>query len=294
MRFEPLCEFGQECLDGLLVADEVVVHEVDVAAIAQAVELVEFREHLGVGLGARHAPVKLDDVAELARERAAARELHADVQVVVKFQEVEAGDRRLGHVDLKFFRFELPFTRPRFPGFDEFVDNPFGFAEDAKICRLIEMRRRCHPGAADDDGLAARTAEIDDIERVVLLRQHAAGQDQIGPVEVVVAQLLGVAVDQPQRPKTRQQRRQRYHAQRRRRIFGAEEFSGALEIPKGIGVESRIDQKRVAGLCTRYTVHLLVPGRPRPEGRWKRAPGLAQTGPPGGPYLSGIPTAMLP
>ena len=129
------------------------------------------------------------------------------MQVVVKFQEVEAGDRRLGDVDLKFFRLEHPFAGPRFPGFDECVDHPFGFAEDAKICRLIEMRRRRRPGAADDDGLAARTAEIDDIERVVLLRQHAAGQDQIGPIEVVVAQLLGVAVDQPQRPRTRQQRR---------------------------------------------------------------------------------------
>ena len=123
VRFEPRCEFRQERLDGLLVADEVVVDEVDVAAIAEAIERVELREHLRVGLGARHAPVELDDVAELAGERAAARELHADVQVVVEFQEIEARDRRLGHVDLKFLRLELPFTRARFPGFDEFVDD---------------------------------------------------------------------------------------------------------------------------------------------------------------------------
>ena len=140
MRFEPLCERWQECLNGFLVADEIVVDEVDMAAIAQAVELVEFREHLGVGLGARYATVELDDVAELAGERAAARKLHADVEIVVEFQEIEAGDRRLGHVDLKFLRLELPFARPRFPGFDEFVDNSLGLAEDAKIRRLIEMR----------------------------------------------------------------------------------------------------------------------------------------------------------
>ena len=143
---------------------------------------------------------------------------------------------------------------------------PFGFAEDAKICRLIEMRRRCHPGAADDDGLAARAAEIDDIERVVLLRQHAAGEDQIGPVEVVVAQFLGVAVDQPQRPKTRQQRRQRDQAQRRRRIFGAEEFSGALEIPKGIRVE--VEDRSKARCRPLHSIHgpLVSPPPPKAGG----------------------------
>ena len=34
-------------------------------------------------------------------------------------------------------------------------------------------------------------------ERVALLRQHAAGHHQVGPVEVLVAQLLDVAVDEP-------------------------------------------------------------------------------------------------
>ena len=140
MRFEPLGELRKERLDGLLVADEVVVHEVDVTAIAQAVELIELCEHLCVGLGAWHAPVKFDDVAELAGERAAARELHADVEIVVEFQEIEARDRRLGDVDLKFLRLEDAFVRARFPGFDKFVDNSFGFAEDLKVRGLIKMR----------------------------------------------------------------------------------------------------------------------------------------------------------
>ena len=138
--FEPVCELWQERLHGFLVADEIVVDEVDIAAIAKPVELVEFREHLGVGFGAWHATVKLDDVAELAGKWAAARELHADVEIVVEFQEIEAGDRRLGHVDLKFLRLEQPLARARLPGFDEFVDDALCFAEDAKIRRLIEMR----------------------------------------------------------------------------------------------------------------------------------------------------------
>ncbi len=51
----------------LLVADEVVVDEIDVAAIAGAVQGLKFGQHLLVGLGARLAAVKLDDVAELAQ-----------------------------------------------------------------------------------------------------------------------------------------------------------------------------------------------------------------------------------
>ena len=114
-------------------------------------------------------------------------------------------------------------------------------------------------GAADDDRLAARAAEIDDVERVALLRQHAAGHHQVGPVEVVVAQFLGVAVDQPQRPGRRQQRRDRDQAERRRRIFGAEDFARPPEIPECVRIEPRIDQKRVARFCTRRVFH---PGPP--------------------------------
>jgi hypothetical protein len=254
-RFEPRCEFRQKRLDGLFVADEVVVDEVDMAAIAEAIERVELGKHLRVGLGARHPPVKLDDVAKLAGERAAARELHADVEIVVEFQQIEARDRRLGHVDLKFLRLELSFARARFPGFDEFADDVLGFAEDAKVGRLIEMGKRRDAGAADGDGFAVGAAEIDDVERVALLRHHPAGEDQIGPAQVVVAQFLGVAIDQPQRPGRRQQRRKRYQAERWRRIFGAEDFSGPGEIPKGVRIETRVDQKRVARFCTRRVFH---------------------------------------
>ena len=46
VRLEPGRQLGQEGLHGLLVADEVVVDEVDVAAIAELVERVEFGQHL--------------------------------------------------------------------------------------------------------------------------------------------------------------------------------------------------------------------------------------------------------
>ena len=43
VRFQPLGEVGKEGLHGLLVADQVVVHEIDVAAITETIELIEFR-----------------------------------------------------------------------------------------------------------------------------------------------------------------------------------------------------------------------------------------------------------
>ena len=61
------------------------------------------------------------------------------MEIVVEFQEIEARDRRAGHVGLKFLRLELPFARARFPGINEIADDMFGFTNDAKIGRLIEM-----------------------------------------------------------------------------------------------------------------------------------------------------------
>jgi hypothetical protein len=38
--------------------------------------------------------------------------------------------------------------------------------------------------------------EIHDVKGIALLRQHAAGKDQVSPIKVVVAQPFGVSVDQ--------------------------------------------------------------------------------------------------
>ena len=203
-RLKPLRELGQECLDRLLVADEVVVDEIDMAAIAQIVQCVELRQHLGVGLGARHAAVKLNNVAKLAGERTAARELHANMEIIVEFQKIEARDRRLGDVGLKLLRLELAFARACIPRLDETVDDVLGFTNDAKIGGFIEVWTRCDARAANDDRLSASVTEIDDIECVALLRQHPAGKDHIGPIDVVVGQFFGVAVHQPDRPGGRQ------------------------------------------------------------------------------------------
>src|SRR5256885_16716129 len=94
VTLEPVAELWQKLLYGLLVADEVVVDEIDMAAIPEPVERVELGQHLRIRLGARHAAVEFDDVAEFAGEGAAARKLQANVEIVLELQEVETRDRR--------------------------------------------------------------------------------------------------------------------------------------------------------------------------------------------------------
>ena len=85
-------------LDDALVADKVVVDDVDPASVSAFVERVEFGDELLGCFVAWDAAVKFDDVAELAVEGAAARELDADVYVVGKIDQVESRDRRGGYV----------------------------------------------------------------------------------------------------------------------------------------------------------------------------------------------------
>src|SRR3974390_3929823 len=92
---------GAEDLLGLgLVADEIVVHEVHVASMPQSVEHVEFGDDLLRGLCSWISAVELDDVAELAVERAASGELNSEHKVIVELQQVETGNGAPGHVRL--------------------------------------------------------------------------------------------------------------------------------------------------------------------------------------------------
>ena len=91
--------------------------------------------------------------------------------------------------------------------------------------------------------LAARMAEIDDLQRVALLRHHAAGEHQVGPVQVIIGEFFGVAVDQPQVPWTRQQRCNCDQTKRRGRATRPEQFAGFPKVPKCIHGKARIDQQ---------------------------------------------------
>ena len=92
-------ERTQELLGLLLVPDEVVVHDEDVAQ-AEAVDLAHLGHDLRDRLRARPAAVHDDDVAELAVEGAAAGELDRHRAVAIEPQQVEARQRRVVHARL--------------------------------------------------------------------------------------------------------------------------------------------------------------------------------------------------
>ena len=109
------------------------------ASVAERVKHIELSEHLRRGFGSRNAAVKLDNVAKLAIKRAAARELNPNMEIVIKFQQVEARRGAFGDVSLPHRRdeFALPPTAP--PGGDEIVHDLFGFAKNAEISAVIEV-----------------------------------------------------------------------------------------------------------------------------------------------------------
>src|SRR5262249_20562762 len=112
-------------------------------------------------------------------------------------QKVEPRDWALLHIDRELFGFEDSLIRACLPRCDELIDYPLGFTENLKICLTVKVGNGGNAWAADDDRLSTRTAQFDHVDRIEILRQHAAGHHQVGPFKIAVGQHLSVSVDQP-------------------------------------------------------------------------------------------------
>ncbi len=217
------------------------------AAMAEIHQPLQFGENLRHPLGARHATVELDDVAEFAVERATARELHADEQVILEVDEVPARDRRRGHVGLKLGGIVATRAHAGTPVADEIPDDVLDLAEHAEVGALVDLGPRSRIGSADANSHFRLTATLDDLDRVVGLGQHAPGHDDVGPSEVGVGQFARVAVDEAEGPVLRQHGGQRQQAEWRRGCQGAGDLAGVLQRPERVGIEPRKHEQAVAG-----------------------------------------------
>src|ERR1700738_1324554 len=130
-------------------------------------------------------------------ERAAARKLNADEEVVLEVQKVEARHGALAEVGLKLFSLKDALALAPHPSGDERIDDAFRFAEDQEIGGIVKMRAWRRIGGADANGLAEILAVADDRQSVDLLRQHAAGHHQIGPEDVPLVERFSIPVDEP-------------------------------------------------------------------------------------------------
>ena len=152
-------QLRQQLPDVLLIADEIVIDDKDGPSPSQRLERVEFGEHLLIALGSRHAPVNLDDVAKLARERTAPRVLDGHCAVTLKIRQVKVGHRRGGEWrPLGGLIRALGFA----PGevFDKLRQSRFSFAEKNVIGIRQVFNRRGNVGAAEDDAFAFRFASF--------------------------------------------------------------------------------------------------------------------------------------
>ena len=120
-------------------------------------------------------------------------------------------------------------------------DDVLGLADHLEVRLRVKMRAGRDVRPTDTYRLAVQVGEIDQVEEIRLLVEHTADHHEIGPVEVRVGQRLGVAVDQPDVPILRQHGGDRDQAERRRRIFRADEFAGFRIVPKRVRNELRID-----------------------------------------------------
>ena len=124
----PVDELPQQRLGLLLVADEVVVDDEDHVLPSAQAEFFQLGDQLGGRLGARHAAVHDDDVAELAIERAAPRELDRHGDIVAEVDQIPAGRRHASDVG-PARRGVGGADRPAAHVFDDLRHEVFGFAQ---------------------------------------------------------------------------------------------------------------------------------------------------------------------
>ena len=94
--FLPLDQIGQQLARGLLVADEIVVDEIDRAGDPGIEHRVELGEDLLRRFEPGLAPVQRRDIAEFAAIRAAARKLHAAEKIAPPLDQPIGRDREIG------------------------------------------------------------------------------------------------------------------------------------------------------------------------------------------------------
>ena len=112
------------------------------------------------GFRARLPAVELDDVTELAVERAAAGKLDPDVQVLPELQKVEARRRALGHVGLLLGAVD-PVRGSGFQVGEKLRDRHFSFIEHQVIRVGVDLRLAAGARSTDDDTLAVLVGQVD-------------------------------------------------------------------------------------------------------------------------------------
>ena len=227
------------------VPDEVVVDDEDRSAPAQLVERVELAQHLRRGLHPRVAAVELDDVAELALERAPARGLHAHRGVARPVEQIESGWKSARQVRLLVVRRgEEVRAGSALQRRHQRVEAPFRLAHEHVVGVREFVGARADRRTARHGAHTAAPGALDHFVHRLLVHEHAGDQRRVRPAPVGLAQRSDVEIGDPQLPMLGKKSGESGETERRMRRGFADDADGVLETPVRLWREG-LHQKHV-------------------------------------------------
>ena len=254
LRLLPDDNVAQNGFDRLLVADQIVIDDEGIVHPGRD-EAVHLCKHLCDGLDPRPAPEDHNDIAEFAREGAAARNLQAAVQILVHRQQVPPRRRHGRHVRLVgLLVAELMIALPPLgqearPGFLRLADEDH-IDQTAEI-----LRGHCNPGPTEYGEDAAALQFDDDLTHAIALHRHPGKADNIRAAAAFEIDLFDILVDDRNGVLCRGKRGNQREVQRWHDNALAKERQGIVHAPIG-RMESGIDQNDLG-----HAISVVLSGR---------------------------------
>src|SRR5439155_11049538 len=220
-------------------------------------EPLQLRNDLVGRFDPRAASENDDDVAELAGERTAARDLDAAVQVFVHRQQVPPRWRHSGHIGFVGLLVTglvpalAPLSKKARPGL-------LGLADEHDIDQSAEILGIDRdPRPAEHGEYAAPLQLEDNLAHAPALDRHAGDADNVGASASFKIDLFDIFVDDRNRMLGRGKRGDRGKVERGNDRLLAKQRQGVVDAPKG-RIKARIDQNDLGHASTRYPYRLVT------------------------------------
>ena len=151
-------------------------------------------------------------------------------------QQIEAWNRREADVGTFAVGTKAAVALTPCQSLDKQRDGDLTFIQDQVLgpLKLGCIRGGAHKRTANGHGKLVRGGLLDQLRQILLLHDHGRGHHQLGPLPVVLAHRMDVAVNQPQLPGVRQEH------------LAVHQFERAMHAPVGLG-EARIEQQNAHG-----------------------------------------------
>ncbi len=258
-------------------------------AVTGVVKALQLGAELFGRLDPGFAAVEFDDVAELAVERAAARVLNAGVQVIPGIHEIVAGRRDDAQVGLFAVGPEGSAFLAARERRDEGGDRDLALIEHPPFGLGVQLGTMRRVGTSNPGRFSVGVRAGDDPAHLRFLRQHAAGQNEIRPIDQGFVEVVRVHVHVLEIPLLRKQRGHRQQAQLHRRVLAARDAAGFLRVVETVLPKAGNDEegaKRPVGHNPAHKGHipagvLSVKGSPparKNDGTIEKVPRIPRNG----------------